>query len=401
MNLSLPCVGAALALGCASSVDGAHASDAGVIDVGASDVPLGPIPGCPAAQGPRGRWASVALPDDFAAREDPAALSAGDALIVYGGRGERTDLSDAWRYLPRTDRWERLPDSGLAGPARALAVAWVAARGELFVWSGFRRVGARWSASAGWRPLPTAGAPTSFATRAVVAGGFVLVAGADAPGDHNEFVRYDPAADRWDAVLAPREQTVRGSFAFVSLGDTAMVFGGTDGTTDTGVPRNDGWRVHVPSLTWSGVAREGAPTPRWGHGAWWTGDAALVWGGNDGSISLHSGARYFAGPDAWVAMPAAGSPGPVDRNAGSYDQSAAWTGGDLYAWTLTAAGEADAARFDPRAGRWFPADPPLDAARHHAAATAWHDCALYVVGGQTRVDGRPVGLSREVARWTP
>ena len=169
MNLSLPCVGAALALGCASSVDGAHASDAGVIDVGASDVPLGPIPGCPAAQGPRGRWASVALPDDFAAREDPAALSAGDALIVYGGRGERTDLSDAWRYLPRTDRWERLPDSGLAGPARALAVAWVAARGELFVWSGFRRVGARWSASAGWRPLPTAGAPTSFATRAVVA----------------------------------------------------------------------------------------------------------------------------------------------------------------------------------------------------------------------------------------
>jgi hypothetical protein len=176
-----------------------------------------------------------------------------------------------------------------------------------------------------------------------------------------------------------------------------LVWGGSDATTGTGPPRDDGWRFDVPTRRWSSVSRVNAPAPRWGHQAWWIGDAALVWGGSDSSRIVRGGGLYSPAPDAWRPTTALNAPGP-SGTSGSFEHHAVWTGSDLFVWTLAPDGASRAGRYDPRADRWFPADPPPQAASRRESSSVWLDCALYVVGGR---DVTRWAFTREVIRWVP
>jgi len=388
---------AASLVACAANVQG-NATDASPRDAGPDDVALGPIEGCPAQSGSvRGRWETVAVPDGYSARARATVVPAGRQLAVIGGYDTRAVVTDNWRFDPTSGQWSRLASAGLTTESRSLTAVWMPEAQEIFLWSGLERRGVRLGLDGSSRELPTSRAPRTLVQRAVSVAGMVMVGGAIADGDHNEFALYDPRSDRWETVLAPREQTARGSYTMVAAANEVIVWGGSDATSDTGIPRNDGWRFDVAARRWSSVSRNSAPAPRWGHAAWWIGDALLVWGGNNGSITLRSGGRYFAAPDAWVASQARGAPGPLN-GVGSFEHPGVWTGSDLYVWTLTPGGEVGAGRFDPRSDRWFAADPPPQATRRRESTSVWVDCGLYVVGGR---DVQRWEFTREVVRWVP
>jgi hypothetical protein len=58
------------------------------------------------------------------------------------------------------------------------------------------------------------------------------------------------------------------------------------------VPLNTGARYNPVTDTWLETTTVGAPTPRTGARAVWTGSEMIVWGGDDLFISPKSGGRY-------------------------------------------------------------------------------------------------------------
>jgi hypothetical protein len=380
---------------CGASVRGAEPAPR---DASVTDASLGPIEGCPSRTGsPRGRWETLTTPEDLSPRAGAVVLAADRSLVILGGSGDRAVATDSWRFDADTNQWSRLSSAGLTPSSRYLAAVWMPETREVFLWSNLERRGARLSLDGGARALPTENAPRTFVQRAVWVAGQVFLGGSTHEGDHDEFTLYDPRTDRWETVLAPREQTSRGSYAMVASAREVLVWGGSDATTGTGPPRDDGWRFDVPTRRWSSVSRVNAPAPRWGHRAWWIGDAALVWGGSDSSRIQRGGGLYSPAPDAWRPTTALGAPGPSE-SSGSFEHHAVWTGSDLFAWTLASNGASRAGRYDPRADQWFPADPPPQAASRRESASVWLNCALYVVGGR---DVTRWAFTREVIRWVP
>ena len=59
----------------------------------------------------------------------------------------------------------------------------------------------------------------------------------------------------------------------------------------------------------------------------WTGDAAIVWGGNDGSTQLDSGGFYDPWTDSWEPTPAT-----MDVPAGRTRHTAVWAGEEMLIW---------------------------------------------------------------------
>ncbi|MDP3276733.1 MAG: kelch repeat-containing protein [Deltaproteobacteria bacterium] len=367
-------------------------------EVSPADASIGMIEGCPArGPTPGGSWQSVGLPEDFSARANPSVVVAGDAIAVLGGFSERTVVLDNWLLDTRTSRWSRLASGGFTAQSRSLVVVWMPEVREIFVWSNIEHRGTRMALDGTSRELSSEGAPVTVVRHAVSVAGSVFAAASTTLGDHDEFALYDPRTDRWEPVLAPREQTSRGNYSLVATDRAAIVWGGIDAVSDPQRPRNDGWRFDLPTRTWSSVSQRNAPAPRSTHAAWWIGDSMLVWSGQDRAGVLQSGGRYFVGPDAWLAMDGRGAPDP-GVTSGTYAFSTAWTGSDLLVWALTPDGRADAGRYVAREDRWAEIEPPPDARRRRESSTVWVDCGLYVVGGR---DVMRWEFTREVLRWSP
>lgn len=370
-------------------------------DVLLGDATIGPVEGCASVDGTgRGRWEVIEHPAGFTRRAGAKVLAFERSIAIIGGYGEDNTATDNWRYEHETRRWTRLGAPWTSAASRHMSAAWLPEAREFFVWRGPEpgRVGrgVRLALDGTSREVSSEGAPRTVVQRVVAVAGMVFVAAGVTDGDHNEFALYDPRSDRWQSVLAPREQNARGSFSLVADERTVTLWGGSDATISTGGARDDGWRFDVLARQWSGVSRVRAASARWGHDGLWIGDSMWVWGGYD-RWHLRTGARYFAGPDQWLPMSALGAPGPSSVTT-SFAHWSAWTGSDVFVWTLTNAGEASAGRWDPRADRWFAAEPPPLAAMRREAASAWSDCALYVVGGRHE---QRYEFATEVLRWVP
>lgn len=369
------------------------------------DAVIAPIEGCPAsAEGGLGRWETVALPEGFSRRAMAKVVAFDRSFAVIGGDGEREPVRDHWLFDARAQRWTRLEGAaGVRDTSRNLRAVWMPEARELFVWFalewGNTRRGVRVALDGTVRELPVENAPRTLVSSAVSVAGMVFVAGSVTEGDHNEFALYDPRADRWETVLAPREQNARGSFSLVANERSVLIWGGADATFDTAPARNDGWRFDAVARRWSSITRTGAASARFGHEGLWIGDSMWVWGGTNGSRSARSGGRYFEGPDAWLPVSELGAPASVE-NVGSFSSWAQWTGSDVFVWTLDGAGEARAGRWDPRSSRWFAAAAPAaqQAALRADSSSVWVDCALYVVGGRRAFRSEFAG---EMLRWAP
>lgn len=95
---------------------------------------------------------------------------------------------------------------------------------------------------------------------------------------------------------------------------------------------------------WSPIAAAGAPSARSGQVAVWTGKELLIWGGValDTSTVLGDGAAYDPGSNTWRPISRAGAPRP------RYGQSAVWTGARMLIWGGEGASDfTDGAAYDP------------------------------------------------------
>ncbi len=160
-----------------------------------------------------------------------------------------------------------------------------------------------------------------------------------------------------------------------------------------GRPLGDGARYNPQTRTWRPMSEEGAPAPRRGHTATWTGSEMIVWGGygdtfysssrarNPDDQVFGDGARYDPIADVWRPMSAEGAPSPRALH------SAVWTGSEMIVWG--GPGLADGGRYDPAGDAWLPLlgeDAPADTGHYLLDSRpfgAWTGAATLFWGGTT------------------
>jgi N-acetylneuraminic acid mutarotase len=146
-------------------------------------------------------------------------------VIVFGG-GSGDYVNDTWAFDPATSTWTELHPAGPLPPARAYGMmVYVPSSGKVILFGG---VG------------PTLAGQTST----------------------NDTWAYDPVANTWTDLDPPGPPPARndGTFVYDSVGDKAILFGGSGGSL-----RNDTWAYDPAANTWTNLSPSGSlPSARLG-----------------------------------------------------------------------------------------------------------------------------------------
>jgi len=290
----------------------------------------------------RDAWRPTGTKNAPRARTGQTAVWTGREMIVWGGQGPDGLLGDGSAYAPELESWKALPDEGAPSPRRGHVALWTGS--EMIVWGGqgqnrYLEDGARWVPSQGrWQPLVGAGASLARACVAAVwTGKEMLVWGGEGKsGASATGAAYAPATDHWRPIAKAGAPSARSCPVAAWTGEELLVWGGRGQGQEASIaggaaysPSRDRWRrlddkgeVRRSDLVgvWTGKAlltvgepegddvyppREGGllklETEQWtmfhvGFG-WhqaaivWTGRAALLWGGFDGTNVVDTGVR--------------------------------------------------------------------------------------------------------------
>ncbi len=319
------------------------------------------------------------------ARDRHTALWTGSEMLVWGGSaGEYRN--DGQRYDPATDTWTPMSAGPNVPAVREQHTAVWTGR-EMIVWGGAgpggaMRSGARYNpATDVWITLDPAGAPAArYGHTAVWTGSAMLVwGGFSSLGALDTGALYDPLTDAWTPTsVAPAIASARGQHTALWLPTGVMiVWGGVSGPQNGAPSVGSGARYDVATDSWSPVAATGAPSPRDGHTAVFTGTEMIVWGGRDVHVYLRDGARYDLATDTWAPLPAPGAP------ASRFRHTAVWTGDEMIVWGgYGPPWLASGARYNPATDAWTPvaaAGAPLPRYRHTAV---WTGDEMIVFGGE-------------------
>jgi N-acetylneuraminic acid mutarotase len=316
-------------------------------------------------------------------RADHSAQWIGDVMVVWGGTiasgsvGTRT----GGRYDPRTDSWA--PTTLTGAPEARTQHTGVSTGTHLAVWGGWNSgsldSGGLYDPQAdAWTAVSQLNAPSPRSGhQAVWDGTRMIVWGGGRPSGG----RYDPTTQSWTPTSAGTAPTSRFDHTAVWTGNRMIVWGG-DRSLDGG-SLDSGGRYDPVIDSWSATSTLGAPAPRRGHTAVWTGDRMLIWGGSDtsqgGSTLLDSGGSYNPWTDSWTPTSAIGAPSP------RHWHTAIWTGTRMVVWGgLTASGATDSGgRYDPAVDAWTPTSlfaAPLARSFHTAI---WTGTRMLVWGGHS------------------
>src|SRR5581483_1665550 len=187
-----------------------------------------------------------------------------------------------------------------------------------------------------------------------------------------------------------RRQLARSSKWALRIILIALCFATASGRT-SGAPPKDIWAPLPPA---------GAPTPRRGHVAIWTGREMIIWGGASQGSLLGDGARYNPSTRRWAKMSVDGAPSP--RSA----PIAGWTGEELLVWGGERRGGplSDGARYDPSTDTWTPISADGAPSARFAATAAWTGSELLVWGGlgpDGIIFNDGAGYDPRTDTWTP
>lgn len=277
------------------------------------------------------------------------AVSAAGQMLVWGGAGcGGPSCGDGAAYDPASDHWNALAGAG-APASRGWHTA-ISTGDEMIVWGGEDDVS---------RQLLGDGA------------------------------RYDVRRGVWQAVSTDGAPAARRYHSAVWTGTEMLIWGGDrSATTDDGL--GDGAAYRPATDRWRGLSSTGAPTARWAHTAVWTGKQMIVWGGlgcgrdgANGPALCGTGGAYDPVADAWTALPTDGAPSPRVGHA------AVWTGQQMIIWGGSAKRCADGnsgacddgAAYDPATGRWAQLAPAGRAAARSGHTAVWTGDAMFVWGG--------------------
>ena len=255
-----------------------------------------------------GEWRRIAaMPVALPGYGFATAVWTGAEMLVWAARApgvnglgqEMAGIEVVLAYNPRTDRWRRLPPSGLA-PREDPVVVWTGR--QLVVWGGlsFQRTtaygdGARLDPATGrWMRLPPAPAPARGLAAAVWSGREVLIwggaTGSTATSQVGKGMAYSPATNTWRALpLSPLR--AKSMPSGVWTGRLFIVMGGAAGSTmpvpgpaaAAYDPASNSWTVlpTAPDYPTADGGPTGPASQRAGAIAMWTGTAALFVGGLD------------------------------------------------------------------------------------------------------------------------
>lgn len=304
------------------------------------------------------------------------------------------DILYMFSYTPGATSWikvQHIPPT-FAGLINATAV-WTGS--QMLVWGG----GYDYTFSLGgivydpltthWKPMSrspctvsynrTAFCPRALAT-AVWTGTQMLIWGGSGPGvaEDAQGAAYVPATDSWQLLPEASFLGDRVEHTAIWTGKEMIVWGGLDTTSARlGVPVGTG-AYNPTTRTWRALSTVGAPSPRYGQSAVWTGSEMLVWGGRAEHAVFGDGAAYDPGTDTWAPISSVGAPSPRAFH------TATWVGARMLVW----GGETD-----PRDS---PVVPPTrstlnDGAAYDPVANTW-----------TRLPdiGAPTARARHTAIWT-
>lgn len=374
-------IAAILVGGCASTTeaptDAWVGGDAGAFEAALFDAAGGPADADAGRDATLSGWTALPLDGAPTARMNHASAWTGAKMLVFGG-GASTDGA---AFDPTVGKWAPIggPDTG-GGPyllADPLA-AWTGS--EMILLSGAYHVG------------KDPGSPILGRRSA-----------------------YDPATGTW-RFLANGPPMLSGSTA-VWTGTEIVLWGGTD--PGGYGPTSAGYRYDPKHDTWLPTSTVGAPEPRAGHVAIWTGVEMLVWGGAGRTGGFQSGGRYDPKADTWANLPTAGAPLAVDGG-----QVAVWTGTEMIAWGggTSAGPNSNGARFSPTDGVWRTMTSAGAPSPRYSATAVWTGREMIIWGGQgptgtplrdggrydpsadlwrpLPVDGAPAGAYGHSAVWT-
>jgi N-acetylneuraminic acid mutarotase len=357
---------------------------------------------------------SARTPDE---RSKHTAVWTGSEMIIWGGvrRSNLPSTNSGAIYDPALDAWQPTSLTGAPAARSEHTAVWTGNR--MVVWGGLLASGQRTNTGGRYDPALDAWTDTSVTAApsarnehvTVWTGNEMLVwGGTDAsvsPSDClAEFAqgggRYDPVQDVWTPMTLVDEPYMRKSFDGVWTGTELVVWGG-----DTHVPAppycprvylDAGGRYDPVLDRWRSTELVGAPARRIGHRMIWTGQEALVWGGNvDGA-----GGRYNPVADTWMPMTATGQP--------HYRVSftALWMQGRMVVWGgQTGFAGSDpyyngnsGGLYDPATDTWTPTSfVGVPQARWSHSAVAAGGSTMIVWGGEDGHYPTPVG---EGGRYT-
>ncbi|MFN2589075.1 MAG: Kelch repeat-containing protein [Actinomycetota bacterium] len=232
------------------------------------------------------RWREIS-PSPLEPRSAHTAVWTGGEMIVLGGVGE-VRFADGASYDPSDDAWRPIDASPLGALSHHTAV-WAGDR--MIVWGGCRARAAQSDAGAtyfpatdSWEMLPTSPLAPRCDAESVWTGRELVVWGGERTSSRQlaDGAAYDPATDRWrklpGAPLDPRRGPV-----FQWTGTSLVVWGGSfddyKGRSVSG-PFADGAEYDPVENTWRALPPSPLE-PRDYAASVWSGDAMIVWGGND------------------------------------------------------------------------------------------------------------------------
>lgn len=251
--------------------------------------------------------------------------------------------------------------------------------------------------------------PTNPLANSSVYTGTITTGLADLAGNHLlvdyswSFTTQAAGNGMWSSTSNTGAPSPRTGHAAVWTGTQMIVWGGEVGDGARYDPLTDGW---------SPISNIGAPESRTGHLAVWTGSRMIVWGGVRPGAFLNSGAIYDPVADSWSPMSSSGAPSPRQRPV------YVWTGSELLVWGgADAAYLGDGARYNPSTNTWLPISASGAPSPRSGATAVWTGSAMLVWGGSDFNTGAmytpssdswtaipltnaPMGRRSHIAVWT-
>lgn len=289
------------------------------------------------------QWRPITATGAPTPRDFAATVWTGSELVVWGGAGCGDHLSscaDGASYDPSTDRWSPTDASAGIGGRHAALATWTGR--EMLVWGGFHLAG-----------------PLTSESVALDGGG-----------------AFDPSTRTWRTISRNSAPSTRMHASGVWTGREWVVFGGESPAGQGAVP--DRGYAYDPALdSWRRITDVGAPSPRWGALAVWTGAEVIVWGGNlpgGGANRAGDSAAYDPRADRWRPIPAA----PRNQVGSGL---AVWTG------TLLVLLASEETLLDPTTGEWWRFATEGAPSAGVTGLVAWTGGELIVWGGYHSHEG--------------
>jgi len=339
-------------------------------------------------------WTPGSMTDAPSARAGHTTVWTGSLMVVWGGYYVNT----GGRYDPATDSWTPTSTTGAPSARAEHTAVWTGSL--MVVWGGYDvgtylDTGGRYDPTTdSWTPMSTTSAPSARVFHTVVWTGRLMVVwgglSSDAYTDVNTGGRYDPAADTWTPTSTAGAPSPRNGHTAVWTGSLMVVWGGWGEEAAV----NTGGRYDPAADSWTLTSTTGVPSALGYHTAVWTGSLMVVWGGNDST-----GGRYDPAADTWIPTSTMGAP-----SARSY-HTAVWTGSRMFVWGgYDASGRVNTGgRYDPVADSWTPTSTTGAPSGRDEHAAVWTGSLMVVWGGWGEEAAVNTGGRYDPAAdsWTP